>query len=329
MFSAMLKPNKILIVQYIVTGIGIAIVGAMLWFLIAELSHAKRSVITISMVALAGGLIFESLRMAEKSIHVLYISIAAFLLSFMAFLPGKGEGNYIYEVHLNTWPYWFIGFFMATSLAVYYEKAIAPMTEGIILIQSISVLYWIAMRGLMRFDNWFFISFIGVAFILSIFSIVHAVTNLQLSTSVRFIMSLWSSVIMLLFSFDQVNNVLFNPVSAHITYDSNGLFIALQYFLLGVSSIYILINAVLVLGYIPHKGDYRGDVRALTKLHIERFSEEQIYRGHALVCIVITCAWYGLNFYFELLPVGTAIWVGFVLFPLLLRISGLRILRRL
>ena len=134
---------------------------------------------------------------------------------------------------------------------------------------------------------------------------------------------------MILFSIDNINRVYNNPDIESTQYLSDGLFIALQYFLLGISSMYIVHNAVLLIGFLPGKqrffnAEYYRDLRELKDNHLERYSDEQVHVGHSIMFIILTCLIYGLNYHYQFLPASTAIWSVFVIIPLILRLIGFR-----
>ena len=72
---------------------------------------------------------------------------------------------------LKNWPYFFIIAFALVS-AIYHEKKVtAKITEGVTLLQSISLLYWIIDFNYFEFSNFFeaIILILGVGF--SLFSL--------------------------------------------------------------------------------------------------------------------------------------------------------------
>lgn len=321
----MIRKNKIAPVQYFFSTVVGVITLSLLFFLGYHLSLTNHHIITISMLAVTGGLIFESLRISDKWINVLYILLAAFICSFFVFLPRRNETNYIFENHLSQWPYWFIGIFMLISTIANSRKTTSAISEGIILIQSLAIIYWIIEHKFYLVEHWSLRTLLILVLLFCTFNIFTAVTRFQLSRTTRLWVSIWSCVIVLIFSVDNILRVSFYPPIENIWDIYEGFYIGIEYFFLGISAMYIVQNFLMLMEFLPGKGAffngrYFRELKELKARHIERYSEEQVYLGHAMICIIATSTWYGINYTFKFLPSNTAIWIGFVIFPLLLRL---------
>ena len=285
--------------------------------------------LSLSFLSLIAGLLFESFRISEKWTYVIYIFFGAFLLSFLSFAPGKHEREYIFEEHLSNWPYYFLFTFALISTAFNSNKTTVKLTEGVTLLQSISIIYWVIDYGFAANGNWFVNSLIATCLIFSAFSIFNALCYVALSERTRLWLSIWSSIIMLLFSIDNINRVYNNPDIETTQFLSDSLFIALQYFLLGVSSMYIVQNAIMLLGFLPGKGtffnrQYFNDLHELKTNHVDRYSDEQVYIGYSIIFMVLTCCIYGINYFYHFVPTYTAIWIVFVIVPIIGKLLGFR-----
>ncbi len=303
------------------------IVG-LLYFNSENLLNGEK-LMSLSFLSLITGLLFESFRISEKWTYVIYIFFGAFLFSFFSFAPGKNERDYIFEEHLQSWPYYFLFSFALFSAIFNSDKTTVKLTEGITLLQSISIIYWIIDYGFYSRDSWLLNLLVIACLAFSAFSIFHALCYFKLSKSARLWLSIWSTVIMLLFSIDNINRVYNNPEIETTEYLSDSLFIALQYFLLGISSMYIVQNAIMLFGFLPGKGtffnrEYFRDLRELNDTHVNRYSDEQVYIGHSLIFLTVTCVLYSINYYYKFIPTYTAIWLVFVVLPIFLRLIGLR-----
>lgn len=98
---------------------------------------------------------------------------------------------------------------------------------------------------------------------------------------------------MLLFAIDNIYRVYQNEDIETSKYFSQGLYIGIQFFLLGVSSIYIIQNFIMLMGFLPGKqsffnSKYFNEIRELKNDHIERYSDQQVYILHSIICILIT-----------------------------------------
>ena len=286
----------------------------------ASISDGK--LFSIGLIALFAGLLFESFRVSDNWKTVMGIFVGTYLFSLVSFLPGKREHQYNFENHIEMWPYFFIFIFALFFGIVHKDRVTAKLTEGITLLLSISLIYWAFDYGFINYHNWFSISLMIIGLVLSIYSIINALTHIQLSKINRLTLSIWSTIIMFAFAIDNIIRVFSNPEIESSKYLSDGLYIGIQYFLLGVSAVYIMQNYMLLVAFLPSKnGNYKNDLKENKKDHIERYSDEQANVGHALFCIVFTSTIYWLNHKCQILPRHTMIWLVFLVFPLILNLT--------
>jgi hypothetical protein len=286
-------------------------------------SLSDRKLFSVTLIALFAGLLFESIRISGDWKTVIGIFVGTYLFSLFAFLPGKHEHSYNFENHIEMWPYFFIFIFALLFGIVYKDKVTVKLTEGITLLLSISLIYWAVDYGFMSYQNWFSISLITFGSLLSIFSIINALTHLHLSRTNRLTLSIWSSVVMFAFAIDNIIRV-FSNADIESSYLSDRLYISLQYFMLGVSVVYIMQNYMLLAAFLPSKnGNYKRDLKENKKDHIDRYSDEQVNIGQSLFCILFTGTIYLLNHKFQILPRHTMIWLVFLTVPLILHLTTL------
>lgn len=299
----------------------IGIIGLLLTLYIGyRASISDRKLFSISLLALFAGLLFESIRVSGSWKTVAGIFAGTYLISLTAFLPGKRERVYNFENHIEMWPYIFLFIFAIFFGIAYKDRVTAKLTEGITLLLSLSLVYWTVDYGFTNYHNWFAYTLLTISFSMTVFSIVNALTNLHLSRTTRLTLSIWSTVIMFAFAVDNIFRVFDNP-DIESTYLSDGLYIGLQFFLLGVSAVYVMQNYMLLAAFLPSKnGNYKRDLKENKKDHIDRFSDEQVLTGHSLFCILYAVSFYGLNYKYQVLPRHTMIWLVFLTFPLFLRL---------
>ncbi|SMC60671.1 hypothetical protein [Pedobacter nyackensis] len=296
-------------------------------------SVSPNKIFSLNILTLMAGLLFESFRLSRKLSYVLYALAASFTFSLLLFVPGKTERNYIFEEHLAIWPYGLLIIFALTSAIIYDKKAIARLTEGITLIQSIAIIYWVIDYGYLNIDNLFMYILLGIGLLFCLFSFMNALTYIKLSRSTRLWLSIWSSIIMLLFSIDNIIRTFSNGDIENTWAVSDSLFYGLQYFLLGVSGMYIVKNILMLIGFLPGRGtffnaQYFRELHELKNEHVERYSEDQIYIGHVVFCILITAGLFFANYTYRFVPANIAIWIGFVLFPGILMLANFKRGRR-
>lgn len=288
-----------------------------------RLYNSDRRLIPISVLALIAGVLFESKRLAEKWLPVLLTALGSFIFSFLAFLPGKREHTYNFENHIEMWPYTFIFIFIIISIIVHKDKVIPKLTEGITLLQSIAVIYWVIDYGFINTNSLFLKSLMVVGLLFSLYSIFHAFTHAILSRTSRLTLSIWSSIIMLLFASDNISRVYQNDQIENTADLTHGLYIGLQYFLLGISAIYIVQNFIMLTSFLPGKGtffnaQYYRDLKELKSDHIKRYSDIQVNILHSFFCVLLTGTIFFLNYHYQLLPRHIIIWTVFVIFPFIL-----------
>lgn len=302
----------------------IGVIGLLLTLYIGyRASISDRKLFSVSLLALFAGLLFESIRVSGSLKTVAGIFAGTYLISLTAFLPGKRELVYNFENHIEMWPYIFLFIFAIFFGIAYKDRVTAKLTEGITLLLSLSLVYWTVDYGFTNYHNWFAYTLLTISFSMTVFSIVYALTNLHLSRTIRLTLSIWSTVIMFAFAVDNIFRVFDNP-DIESTYLSDGLYIGLQFFLLGVSAVYVMQNYMLLAAFLPSKnGNYKRDLKENKKDHIDRFSDEQVLTGHSLFLILYAVSFYGLNYKYQVLPRHTMIWLVFLTFPLFLRLIDL------
>ncbi len=302
----------------------IGILGLALTIYIAyRTSLSNRKLFSISLLALFCGILFESFRVSNSWKTVMAIFVGSYFFSLLSFLPGKREHHYNFENHIQNWPYFLLSFFALAFAIFHKDRVTAKLTEGITLLLSLSFTYWTIDYGFANYRHWFAFALLSIAFLFMAFSSLHALTNLHLSKGVRLTLSIGSTIILFAFALDNIIRVFSNP-DIESTYLSDGLYIGLQYFLLGVSAVYIMQNYILLSAFLPSKNsNYRNDRRENKYDHIERYSDQQVSIGHSLFCIAYAGTVYWLNYTYKILPRHTMIWLVIVTFPFILLIPNL------
>lgn len=96
-----------------------------------------------------------------------------------------------------------------------------------------------------------------------------------------------------------------------------------QHLFLGISSVYIIQNIYLIVSYIPTENwnemkRYKKNRKNITAFHISRFSDKQVRRTHAAICFIACGLLFGINYLLDFVPANLAIWIAFLVVPLLL-----------
>jgi hypothetical protein len=313
--------------NYLLLAIGLIIVTFLI-YVGYRISLTEHKIFSISFIALLAGVLFESFRITDSWITVIFIFIGSLIFSLISFLPGKHDISYEFENHLETWPKVFLFLFALATTIWHRDATIAKLTEGITLMQTMAIIYWVFDYGIVNIDNWFVRILLIIALLFSLLSFFNALTHFTLSRTTRLTLSIWSTIIMLLFAIDYIYRIYENEDIEASKHFSQGLYIGIQFFLLGVSTIYIIQNVIMIMGFLPNKyssskAQYFRDLRELKNIHIERYSDQQVHIGHSILCILIIGTIYWLNYKYQYLPRDTAIWLGFVIFPIILRLTSI------
>lgn len=267
------------------------------------------------------GLVFQGKRLYRNWKPLLENLTYALLGSFFIFILAH-KGTPIEEkIYIIT--YSFLLFFVLAFLIKFKKNRaliIAKLTEGITLMYSVAILYWIIDFAKFYIYSKIINVFFVAIFILSLFSIINAFTKIPLSKKNRFLLSLWSSIVMVLFALDYIINTYNNGEISNALSFQQGIFVFIQYFLLGVSSIFIAQNIYMIFGFLPDKNEKTLEFsirrKELINDHVVRFSEQQVSIWHSLFCLIYSTTLFGLNFIFQFVDKQFMIWIVFVSFPI-------------
>ena len=290
------------------------------FFVFRKATQTEKIFIQLNFIALLLGLIFEFIRISGKWSLVLWTAIGSYAFSFVAFFPGKNEKEYVFENHLENWPYVFLGAFIIVAMYSQYAKLTQKLNEGITLLLTIAINYWIIANDYWTTGSTFVKLFIIANALLSLLTLFNAFTYGKLSKGMRLTLSLWSSIITLILSIDNFLKLFRYRNIENLTNLSEAVFVFFQFFLLGVSSIYIAQNATMILDYMPHKG-YRDKIRKANEVHLSRFSKEQIIISDLVLAIIFSLIGFTANYFFQFFPTNFMIWAMIAIAPAILYIN--------
>lgn len=292
-------------------------------YILAKFSSSSKNLFPISVICLISGVLFEGKRVLEKWSALLKTIISAAGFSFLALLPGKNEHDYKLEFHVWLIPYCFIFTFSFFSIVFNKNKVTAHLTEGITLLQSVAMAYWVIDLHIYETTSIFVKVLMVICLLFAIFTLFNAFTPTILSRTTRLTLSIWSSFIMLIFAIDNIYELYQNEPIESATNLPNGFLVGIQFFLLGVSTIYIVQNFLMLLYFLPRRHRFFNDryykeIKELEDEHINRYSSNQVNIIQALFCILITGGLFYLNYDYRFLPRQFAIWILFIAFPYLM-----------
>lgn len=307
-FAELYLGSKIIVV--------IAVLGLLLLslYLFYRIYIADKEILHLYFLPLLLGLTIEYWRISNKLPTVLWTALGAFVLSFFNFLPYKREPGYDFEDHLEFWPFAFLGIYIFIAMFIQFTKATKRLTEGITLLLTLSINYWIFSNDYWNSEYLIVKILIIINGIFSVYSIFHSVSYRNHSKASVFVLSIWSSIVTLILSFDNILKVYQNKDIANMTSLSESSFAFLQFFFLGISSIYIAQNIIMVGAFLPGK-NYLNTVREIADVHIGRYSDEQVYLFDAVLVLIITLVAFGINYKFQYFPTNFMIWIMITITP--------------
>ncbi|MET3732619.1 hypothetical protein [Moheibacter stercoris] len=287
-------------------------------FIGIKASDIQENLFSFGVLALFLGVIFESYRLTKSWEFVLFKFILAYTGSFMAFLPGKKEYVYHLETHLFLWPYYFLFFYLLLSVIFLEEKIIGKLSEGYTLLLSLSFLYWLIDLQLIQFSTWYYILLSSICIVFTLYSLANALLWIELNQKNKLWLSIWSTLILIVFGFDNFIQVYSKGDMEFSKESIENFTLGIQYFLLGISSVYVFHNSMLILDLLPDRsGNYRDKLKKSVKKHAKRYSDEQLETQNALFCMLFCGIIYSLNFYFDLFPRNILIWMVIISFPII------------
>ncbi len=315
--SIQLKP--ISITTIILLSLGLLMVA--ITFYVLYRYSAESSFFSISILTLFAGVLAESFRVGRNWLNVVGYFFLSYFASFLSFIPGKRERDYNLQSHIELWPYYFLFIYVLIFSIANRKKLTANITEGITLLLSISLIYWTIDAGFTNFYNLFIVLLWIFVAVFTFRSFRNAFSHRELTPNKRIGLSVWSSVIILCFSVDNIIRVFSNDAIELISSFDQILYVGLDYFLLGISALYIANNFLLLINFFPNKSEkYSETLKTARKNHLARFSNQQVAPIYSLLCVAYSVSLFVVNFYWHLLPRLTMIWLVIFSFPILLHL---------
>ncbi len=282
----------------------------------------NKQLFTWSSIALFLGLLLESYLIVNKLSSILNCFTVSFFVSLFTFLPGKRERVYNLQNHIQIWPYFFLISFIIGIIILKQKEITSKQTEGTTLLQSIGLLYWL-------FDYGFFenisitkavILFIAIS--ATLFSLSNALTKINLSKSNRLYLSVWSSFVLMCLAIDNIYKVFSNGDIDQQPNLATSIHIAIQYFFVGMSSVYVVQNIYMLIAFLPEKNtEYKKTLYTAKKMHLDRFSEHQVSTKDSILCICYCILFFTLNSIYDFMPRHTMIWFVLLTFPIFLHLQ--------
>lgn len=272
------------------------------------------------------GMFFEQKRLGYSWKEILLKSFASYCIVSFVLLVSLQNYKTHSEIEISFPLSTFIISFVIISISYAYflkknQNITAKLSEGILLLQSISILYILFTNGFFNYLDSSKLLIIIPVIAICAYTFFHAFSSKIHTEKSKLYLSLWSSVITLIFSIIYFMKMFKVEISEHNNLEENILAV-LQFFLFGISIIYTAQNAWLLVRFLPEKGEssesYKSRLKNLKQEHTERFSDTQIPVSSSLFCLIFVGGIYYLNYIYNWIPSYTMIWLVFTFFPFII-----------
>lgn len=298
-------------------------IGFLLLFFLYRFTTSEQKLFSVNFIPILMGVVFETKRYGI-SWKEIFFKVGASLIGSLILLILCGKMNV--EEILNSWELAFILVYVVMSVFMFQKEVTTKLTEGVTLLQSLCILYWIKDCGLFEQNDAFplFIIFLSIVFLL--YSIYHGLIKSSLTDESRLKLSIGSSIIMIVFAVDNISRVSDIPELETLSIKlASSAFI--QFFLLGVSAMYMMQNFFMLYTYLPDKQHFYGrehmkKIKERNKEHLERYSKEEVTTFDSILCITFCLTLFWINNQKLLLPRNTIIWVAILTFPFFINIKN-------
>jgi uncharacterized membrane protein YqjE len=310
--------------------IGFSIVFSIILAIVLYAYLYKGKELPLGMFALIVGLIYKTNKLNENASVTFGIVCVALLFSFLGLVPSAKEVSYVFSDRLMKIPIYFVFIYGIFSIAFNYEKLFAKIDEGIVFMQSLAIIYFIWEMKKIAFSHVILISLSVLALIGCCYSIYHAFSLKEHTSKSRLRLSIWSMIVYGFFAVIYLIDFVFMHKDASDILTINSLLIIIQYFLLGISTMYIMHNFVMIISFLPGKTtffnkEYFKDLKQQRKLHINRFVVDQQNISVSIFSLVYAIILFGGNYIYKIVRPELIIWILFFTFPIVY--SGYRFLR--
>jgi len=212
---------------YIIFG---SFLSIFLFITIYSISNTDQK-ISLYNIPLILGVLYETKKLCKRWDTLIIKTLLSILLSLILTLMFIGlTRDDMSNKIISFWPITFVVTTILLTFNLYSDKISTKLTEGVTLMQSIAVIYWIAMSEFLIHFNWFKIFLILLILYFIIFSFYNAISYTELTRRKILTLSIWSSIIMFFFSLNYIYKmyVFFDSDTSHL---NSFLYYFFQYFI--------------------------------------------------------------------------------------------------
>lgn len=285
---------------------------------------------TLLLIPVLSGLLIEKRKLTGSWKIVWRNLLFALLGSLISFIPAK-QSHYDLESHIEFWPFCFIFMFLTISIFADDERGVISVGEGHTLLLNLALIYLISDWNWLIKPEALQIALMVLLVLFTLYVFFHAFSRHKLSKNHRFVLSLWSSIIMLVFAINHLVRILRKTINTP-ELDTANWVLFLNYFLLGIALIYIYRNLLMLTVYLPEKQKFynaahKKAMQAANKIHIKRYSPFQLPRAMAWAIVLGSGLLYIVNFQYAFLDSHTLIMGVLWIFPLAVQFIPRRFIR--
>lgn len=288
-------------------------------YLIYYAIRSGQQFIPFSMLALIGGLIYESYRITQSYEKILIYSVISYVISLFAFAPHKNEAIYSFDAHFHAWIFLYLIVYLFIFVIEHHKKTTASIDEGTSFLFCLAFVYWLYERDLLNIDHIFTQVLSTLMVVYSVFALMHAFSQIPHRASSRLLLSVATSIVILVLCMSNICQLYDQGDLSLDRSASENIILSIQYFFLGTSAIYLFQNMMLLMAFIPSKYSrtYINDFKEAAQNHIDRFSDTHMSLVQASLCLVISTLAYILNLYFDLINPNLMIWLVIFTCPII------------
>lgn len=284
--------------------------------------YSKGNVLPLGMLALISGFIYTSNKVNENAWITLSVVFISLLFSLLALIPSSESTNYIFDQRVMKVPLYFIFIYGFFTVVFNYEKLMPKIHEGISFMQSLAIIYFIFEMKYYKDSAFIFIPIV-IAVLFSCYSIYHAFVSKKHTKLSRFILSIWSMIVYVFFAIIYLLDFIYLRIDSSEILSVNSLLIIIQYFLLGISMMYIFHHFVMIFSFFPSREtgkEYLNGIKNQRKLHIKRYDPIQQTHSISIITLVYALLLFSLNHFTKLVRPTLIIWFLFFTFPFVLKL---------
>lgn len=300
----------------------VALVALFSLYIAYRIVITKQPLMSLSFLALCLGIAYESHQINKNYLENCFYLGAAYLVSLSSFLPSKHEDYYNFDHHLESWFYFLILCYLIIFILAQRSKVIAQLTESNALVVSLCFIYWLIEIQLFYVKNSIVVLLPFSAVCFALFCLMHAFLKIPLTQNNRFIMSLGTTIIVSILSVTHFFQI-FQNVDISLANTWQNTFLAtFQYFLLGISTIYLVQNLLLLIEFLPSRSttNYSAELKQAFEQHTQRFSNQQSSYSSALLCLILPICLFSINAIVQFFNPLMMVWLVIFTIQLLTRL---------